>query len=221
MYCPECLVTRPGSHTYCFDCGTLLKGDHQDENLLTMVNFVSQRKSGEFFNEIKRFADEHPENPYAQKIMGNALFHKGKLTEAESRYRSAMNMDPDNIDYMYDLGIVLYYQARLTEAMTLLEKLLKIDPEYSAAHYRLGLIYYHLGQFEEAAEHFKKCTTFAPDFVMAHFHLGVVYSKMGKIQEAIEEFNHQLDRNLKDAACRHHLEELFVQKWKKEEKSKY
>lgn len=202
---------------YCFHCGTLLKGDHQDEHLWAVVDFVNRAQCEASFNEIEKFANQHPENSYAQKILGNALFHKGRLTEAESRYRSALDIEPNNIDLMYDLSIALYYQARLTEAMNSLKTVLNMDPEYSAAHYRLGLIYYHLGQHEEAAEHLQKCTTLTPDFVMSHYHLGVVYSKMGKVEEAIQEFDQQLDRNLSDAACRRHLEELFADKWKKEE----
>jgi hypothetical protein len=44
---------------------------------------------------------------------------------------------------------------------------------------------------------------------MTHYHLGVVYAKIGKLEEAVKEFNHELDKDLRDAASLHHLEELF------------
>jgi hypothetical protein len=37
----------------------------------------------------------------------------------------------------------------------------------------------------------------------------VVYAKIGKLEEAVKEFNHELDKDLRDAASLHHLEELF------------
>ncbi|MFQ5706543.1 MAG: tetratricopeptide repeat protein [bacterium] len=216
MYCNNCEAERPDSHRYCFVCGGALQEDKSNENLWAVVDFVSRGHSDQNLAALRQFADQHLDNSYAQKILGNVLFHKGSLVEAESRYRMAIEIEPENIELIYDLSIVLYYQTRLSEAATYLEKLLALNPEYSAAHYRVGLTYYHLGRYDEAAEHFKKCTLLTPDYIMAHYHLGVVYSKMGKLEEAIDEFNHQLDKNLKDSASRHHLEELFVRRWKKE-----
>ncbi|MFQ5604065.1 MAG: tetratricopeptide repeat protein [bacterium] len=193
-----------------------MKDDHAGEHLCSIFEGSSAGSQSTFFEEVKHFAIQHPENAFAQKIFGNVLFYQGRLLEAESHYRSALEMDPDNIDLLYDLSIVLYYQARLTETQSQLQKLLKAAPEYSPAHYRLGLTYYHLGQYDKAIEHLNKCAVLSPDFEMAHFHLGIVWAKMGKLELAIEQFHHQLDRNLKDAASRNYLEELFVKKWKSE-----
>ncbi len=212
MYCPECQARRPHAHAFCFDCGALLKDDYQEEYLWAAADFVSKFHGKSFFEESKKFAEDNPHNPLAQKLFGNALFHKGKLVEAESRYRMALDIDPNNIDLMYDLAIVLYYQARLTEALVQLKKVLTADPEYSPAHYRLGLACYHLGQFDDAVSHFKTCIELTPDYEMAHYHLGVVYAKMGKVDEAMLQFNHALGKDLRDVACRLHLEELFEKK---------
>ncbi len=218
MYCPECNAKRPHAHVYCFDCGAPLKDDHQEEYLWAAADFVGKFHGKSFFEESKKFAEDNPHNPLAQKLFGNALFHKGKLVEAESRYRMALDIDPNNIDLMYDLGIVLYYQARVTEALAQLKKVLTADPEYSPAHYRIGLTYYHLGEFDEAVSHLKTCVELTPDYEMAHYHLGVVLAKTGKLDEAVKQFNHELGKDLRDTACRLHLEELFSKK-RQQEKS--
>lgn len=215
MYCPKCILDRPQSHTFCFACGSLLKVDHQNE-VLPRIASAAGAEDQNAFQKIQKMANEKPESPVAQQVFGKTLFHKGRLIEAESRYRAALDIDPDNSSCAYDLAIVLYYQARLTEALQQLEKVLIMAPDYSPAYYRAGLICYHLGQYEAAIKYYKKCIALTPDFIIAHYQLGVVYARLGDVENAIKEFNYELEKNLADAACRHHLEELFVEKWAKE-----
>ncbi len=187
---------------------------YQDEDVLLALEFVSRSHDDEHFIKLREFVDKHATMPYGHKLLGDVLFHKGKLIEAESHYRVAMDLDKNNVFFAFDLGNVLYYQSRMLEALNCLLKVIKMDPEFSAAHYRIGLAYHHLGQYEKAAAHFRKCATLTPDYEMVHYHLGVVYARMGKNDEAIREFSHHLDADLRDAATRAHLDALFQKRAK-------
>ncbi|MCG8606189.1 tetratricopeptide repeat protein [bacterium] len=156
------------------------------------------------------------ENALQQKGEADALFHDGRLVEAESHYRLALDFEPANVDILYGLGLNLYYQSRLSEALVYLLEVVERAPRYSVAYYRLGLTYHHLGQLDKAAESFQRCLALTPEYKMAHYHLGVVYARAGKIDQAIAEFSGQLDENLKDVATRRHLVDLLITKRKKE-----
>jgi len=212
MYCSKCKVERSENYQFCFECGSRLISDHHRENFWAIVNFISQGESEPHLKQLKNFVEENPKLPYAHKLLGNALFHKGRLVEAESHYRMAIDLYPGNVTFIYDLSIALYYQSRVTEALTYLKKVLELEPKHSAAHYRIGLTYYHFGEFDKAVEHLKECAELTPNYEMAHYHLGVVYAKMGKDREAMKEFGHPLDKDLKDSAARNHLNELFAKR---------
>ncbi|MBI1953289.1 MAG: tetratricopeptide repeat protein [Candidatus Omnitrophica bacterium] len=113
------------------------------------------------------------------------LFHSlGRLEEAETAYRSVLELSPDDLEAMNGLAY-LYAQRgeRLEEALSLVEKVLRVEPESGAYLDTLGWIYFRMGRLEEALPVLRAACERSPDAEVLE-HLGQVYLSLGMTREA-------------------------------------
>lgn len=74
-------------------------------------------------------------------IRGNALQGLFRFEEAEAEYDRALELVPDNADYLTEKGVVSYYLLEYEGAEECLHGALELDPDHPDAHYSLGLLY--------------------------------------------------------------------------------
>ncbi len=67
------------------------------------------------------------------------IFSGGRLVEAEKCYRSALELDPKDIDTRAHLGQCLLRQKRFVEARPLLEGVMHEKPEHDYGHTMMAL----------------------------------------------------------------------------------
>ncbi len=60
-----------------------------------------------------------------------------QLEEAEHAFRQAIERDPREARYIYNLGLTLQRERRSDEAATYFRKTLELNPEFGAARDRL------------------------------------------------------------------------------------
>jgi len=63
---------------------------------------------------------------------------RGDLAEAERLFRGAIERDPQEARYTYNLGLTLEREHRPADAAAMFKKTLEIDPTFAAARDRLG-----------------------------------------------------------------------------------
>ena len=66
--------------------------------------------------------------------------HKAK-SEAVSRYKQAIQANPNNAEAHNNLGIAYGELRRYTEAIAAYKQAIRIKPDYARAHYNLGVAY--------------------------------------------------------------------------------
>jgi hypothetical protein len=71
--------------------------------------------------------------------LGDVYFQRGKLVEAEKCYRTALELDPKDIDTRAHLGQCLLRQKRFAEARPLLEGVMHEKPEHDYGHTMMAL----------------------------------------------------------------------------------
>lgn len=84
------------------------------------------------------------------KKKGNDYFVAGKLDEAESCYRKALEIAPENAEVCSNLGLLLQARGRIRDAIPLFRKAVEIKPDLVPAHNNLGSALLHLGEIEAA-----------------------------------------------------------------------
>ena len=83
--------------------------------------------------------------------------------KAESLYREALQLKPDNHKSLLRLGAVLIRLGRREEARSFLESLTEKYPMYTVGWWNLGIIYYQLGEIELAESAWEESLRLEPD----------------------------------------------------------
>ena len=103
--------------------------------------------------------------------LGIALWHQGKLTDAETAFQKALQLKPDYPEAINHLGAVFYRRGRLLEADMALRKAIALKPDYPEAHKNLAAILQNQGKFAEAQTSLRKAIALKPDFAEAYRNL--------------------------------------------------
>ena len=144
---------------------------------------------------------------------------EGHFSQAEQLFRQALQLEPENPDYHFELGN-LYIQAKeLRLARTEFEQTLMIAPSHLAAHYNLGLVHRELGFPGDAREEFRRVLQLDPSNIKAMLQIGYLYQDEGFYEEAREAFEEAYQMDITNPEPRQALEELGDAKQQAEENS--
>ncbi|WLI03971.1 hypothetical protein PSH66_15210 [Pseudomonas sp. FP597] len=104
----------------------------QPENLRAVVAQIElldkQGKSDESRQLLARQLAAHPESAYLQHALGLWLLHHGERPYALLGLSKAVELEPDNQDYRYDLATTLHDQQELEAAQRQLEEIVQRHP---------------------------------------------------------------------------------------------
>ncbi len=104
-----------------------------------------------------------PENPIAQRMMGEAQAMAGRAAEAVAHYEEALRLRPDDALARRGLAGVLIQTGRPAAAVPLLQEVLRVSPVDAAAHNALGAALAQLGRLPEAIAQFETAARLDPD----------------------------------------------------------
>src|SRR6266852_1666365 len=124
-------------------------------------------------------AQEHAER--ARQSIG-----RGELKTAEAELRQAVELAPQDGEYLGLLGIVLGMQQKLQESDIYLEKALRLDPGDSASRRNLGWNQFQLGQLQPAKANLERVLKEKPHDVSATLVLGMVHEELRDYRTALQ-----------------------------------
>lgn len=110
-------------------------------------------------HELKALAVELQKKPGHVPVlirMAQLERDKGKIDDAVSHLRDAVNSEPANVDARLELGRALFDKGDVGGAIAETEKIVASDPRQVDALYNLGAIYANLGNAERARSYWKK-----------------------------------------------------------------
>jgi serine/threonine protein kinase/cytochrome c-type biogenesis protein CcmH/NrfG len=112
---------------------------------------------------------------------GWQLWQEQKLDEAATKFRRAVELDPENADAWNGLGWATFNSGKSQEAGKAFQKAISLDPNQPGALNGLGQIYLSRGKFDEAEEYLLKAAPRAP---AAWYGLTRLYLLEGKFDQA-------------------------------------
>jgi Flp pilus assembly protein TadD len=142
---------------------------------------------------------KYPSDFTAHFNLGAALQQKGKIEEAVSHFRLAIQINPRSYLAHTNLGAALQELGQSEQAISHYRRALGINPDYFNAHYNLGNLLLREGRIEEAISHFREALRSQQDDAGAHNSLGSVLATQGKLDEAVLEFAESLRLNPENA----------------------
>ena len=120
--------------------------------------------------------------------LGVALHEDGRFDDAVSRYRRALEIQPDYVPAFNNLGVTLRAQGKIDDAIRVYDDGLRVRDDYPDLHFNLANALLQVNRADEAAVHLRKATAGTPDSAGAHNNLGTALAEKGQLTEAAIEF---------------------------------
>jgi tetratricopeptide (TPR) repeat protein len=147
----------------------------------------------------------NPKNADAHRLLGLALFGKGRYDEAITYLSEVVRMEPQNAEVYSQLGTVLVAKGMLTEAQDVLSKAIRIDPSNPDAHYNMGVAMFRQGKVDEAVRHWSQTLRLKPTDPDAHYNLALVKLSRQDFVEAIKHLYKVVQYNPEHADAHYRL----------------
>ncbi|WP_144107049.1 tetratricopeptide repeat protein [Paraburkholderia sp. BCC1886] len=112
----------------------------------------------------------------------------GRLDDAQSYWRRAIETNPAFVDAYLNLGKLLKGLDRLPDLEQLYRQLLAVHPDFADAHNHLGSALQDQGRPAEAEASYRRAATLSPERAEFHYNLGVVLRPLGRWDEAAEAY---------------------------------
>ena len=129
----------------------------------------------------------------AHNNLGNVLKAAGRLDEAETAYRRALEIRPDYADAHYNLGILLEAMGRPSEAEAAYQNALDATPGFVLARFNHANTLKALGRLDEAIAEYRATIETAPDHAGAHNNLGSALHEAGRTDDAVAAYRRAIE----------------------------
>jgi len=121
--------------------------------------------------------------------LGIAYLYQGKLKEAESTFKEAINIHPQHVEAYSNLGLVYSKQNKFKEAENSYLKALEMEPNRIEAITNLAYLYLRSGKVSEAEELFLSASEIEPTAVDIHLALANIYAQRQEFASVQNQYN--------------------------------
>jgi tetratricopeptide (TPR) repeat protein/SAM-dependent methyltransferase len=149
--------------------------------------------------------------------LGLAHHDEGRLTEAESTFRRALQLDPEHSGCLNRLGILAHQCGHPDAALMLFDRAIAADNNVAEYHYNMGLVLAGLGRMDEAVAHNRRAVSLEPGYTDAHTNLGGALAALGHWSDAALHFRRALARRADSPIAYHNLSVALLAEGKLEE----
>jgi tetratricopeptide (TPR) repeat protein len=116
------------------------------------------------------------------------LRNAGKLEQSLPLLEQAVEVNPNDVNAVYDLGLTLLLCGRPADAIARLQRAAALKPGHAYAHYNLGVALQSLGQIEPAIGALRRACALAPRLADAYYRLGELFIMMQRLPESASWF---------------------------------
>ena len=110
----------------------------------------------------RRALEEDPYLVPALINLGNILYARDQIAEAQALYERAISIDPDVFEAHFNLGNIFHDLGRFALAHECYRRALRLNPTYADAHFYLAVTLEKSGMSQEARPHWRAYQQLAP-----------------------------------------------------------
>ena len=134
-----------------------------------------------------------PSSEIIQLELGNTLMEMKQWARAETAFRSAVKLRPDDAAAWGFLGWVLWQQDKTAEARKALERAIALDPDAAAIHNYLASLLMGTRDMPGAEKEFRAALAIDPGVAEWRANLAMIVAIRGELPEA----RYQFDRSIR------------------------
>ena len=150
---------------------------------LEINSMYAANKLDDTFNLILKVPQEN-RTPLQWLLMGNIMLDYGKTEDAESMYKSAIELDNKFYKAYYNLANLYLNQNKYELAIANFKLATKYNKEFAPAYYNLGCTYIKIGELKKAKNALLDAVYFTPTVAEYHYNLAYVYKELGNDKKA-------------------------------------
>ena len=121
-----------------------------------------------------------------------AMKEKNDLMNAKNCYESAVRLNNQIPEIVFNLGAVKFNLNDFDGALQNYDQALSIKPDFVEVYFNKGILYQKIGEFDLALENYHKALEIQPGFYEALNNIGSVYQQLGKLDDAIATYKKSL-----------------------------
>lgn len=156
------------------------------ENINAGRNLIDNGNFDEALKVFHNVIENGQNSPDAYFYIAFVHQLKGENLKAVSFYRSAIELDPTNVNAYINLGCALRDIDKFIEAEKIFHIALKIDPANASIYNNLSILKAYFGLFHEAIELCKKSISLNQHFVDAYINIANAYDAIDDYDNAIK-----------------------------------
>jgi len=146
----------------------------------------------------------------AYYMIGQVFLAQDNAKQAAAYFAKAIQLKPDNLDYLKQLADADYRSKLFTEAVPLYVKLLATKPDDLESHANLGRCYLVLKAEEKAVKEFDLVMANKPQLVEEEFEIGRLYYNLKRGKEAKRILNNVLRTHPENADAQEMIADIFL-----------
>jgi tetratricopeptide (TPR) repeat protein len=157
---------------------------------LCLSGSIAQHQ-GDFHRAITLFTKANQLNPALASVyipLGICHTQIGDLDTANSFYKKATLLAPQQIEPLVNLANNLLKQNQFSESFALYKKALAITPDSALIHYNIGSLFLKSMKPAQAQSWFRKALALQANNASAWNSLGVCLTELGELPEALEAY---------------------------------
>lgn len=128
--------------------------------------------------------DDESKDAWTFYRIGQAYFNSRNFESAEKYFEKALNISPQNFDFLYKQSAVKHALGKVIEEESLLKKVITLNANHTAALNNLGYLYFKKGDMSLAGNYYKKALNNDPDYIEAKKNLFDWYINSGNTLKA-------------------------------------
>lgn len=136
---------------------------------------------------VDRALELDPGSGPAHALSGDIMIsYERNFAGAKTAFKRALEIDPYDIDTLYQAGVFYVFIGEVEEALRLSQMAFERDPLHIPNYATLGYVYNILGRFDEAEAILKKRINIAPESFGSYAYLSNVYFFKGEYDKSLE-----------------------------------
>jgi protein O-GlcNAc transferase len=162
-----------------------------------------------------------PGNADAWHMAGVVAGQLGNNPEGIQLIRRAIELQPGQSMFHYNLGLLLARQRNQERARDSFQKAIHLKPDFALAHASLGASLRDLGQPLDALAHLNEAVRLRPDLWSARLHIAAVQRSLGHTADAIASYMYVTQAQPDNGAVQMRLAELLLDQGRKREAAEH